>query len=83
MLRTMAINSLRLNGIWSVAEGIAVLAHDFKGLLVLQGWRDPARAQPSGSLLIGPAVMARRRGAPGSEVSLGKVFPHGILQLRF
>lgn len=28
MLRTVAINSLRLNGIWSVTEGIAALAHD-------------------------------------------------------
>ncbi len=48
MLRTMAINSLRLNGIWSVTEGIAALAHDIKGLLMLLGWRKPATAQPSG-----------------------------------
>ena len=48
MLRTMAINSLRLNGIWSVTEGIAALAHDIKGLLMLTGWREPAMAQPSG-----------------------------------
>ena len=47
MLRTMAINSLRLNGIWSVTEGIAALAHDIKGLLMLLGWREPATAQPS------------------------------------
>ena len=39
MLRTMAINSLRLNGIWSVTEGIAALAHDIKGLLRLLGLR--------------------------------------------
>jgi hypothetical protein len=32
MLRTMAINSLRLNGIWSVTEGIAALAHDINPL---------------------------------------------------
>jgi len=48
MLRTMAINSLRLNGIWSVTEGIAALAHDIKGLLMLLGWRKPATEQPSG-----------------------------------
>ncbi len=48
MLRTMAINSLRLNGIWSVTKGIAALAHDFKGLLMLLGWRKPATARPSG-----------------------------------
>ena len=47
MLRTMAINSLRLNGIWSVTEGIAALAHDIKGLLRLLGWR-PAAETPSG-----------------------------------
>ena len=48
MLRTMAINSLRLNGIWSVTEGIASLAHDIKGLLLLLGWREPGTARPSG-----------------------------------
>jgi len=48
MLRTMAINSLRLNVIWSVTEGIAALAHDIKGLLMLLGWRKPATAQQSG-----------------------------------
>ena len=48
MLRTMAINSLRLNGIWSVTEGIAALAHDIKGLLMLLGWREPAELSPSG-----------------------------------
>jgi predicted transposase YbfD/YdcC len=48
MLRTMAINSLRLNGIWSVTEGIAALAHDIKRLLMLLGWKEPATAQPSG-----------------------------------
>jgi len=48
MLRTMAIYSLRLNGIWSVTEGIAALAHDIKGLLRLLGWREPAEPQSSG-----------------------------------
>ena len=48
MLRTMAINSLRLNGIWSVTEGISDLAHDIKGPLMPLGRREPATAQPSG-----------------------------------
>ena len=30
-LRSMAINALRLEGIWSITEGIAALAHDIKG----------------------------------------------------
>ena len=38
MLRSMAINALRLDGIWSITEGIAALAHDIKGLLRLLGW---------------------------------------------
>jgi hypothetical protein len=48
MLCTMVINSLRLNGIWSVTEGVAALAHDIKGLLMVLGRREPATAQPSG-----------------------------------
>ena len=46
-LRSMAINALRLEGIWSITEGIAALAHDIKGLLTLLGWR-PAAEKPSG-----------------------------------
>ena len=46
-LRSMAINALRLEGIWSISEGIAALAHDIKGLLTLLGWRAMAQA-PSG-----------------------------------
>jgi hypothetical protein len=46
-LRSMAINALRLGGIWSITEGIAALAHDIKGLLRLLGWR-PAAETPSG-----------------------------------
>lgn len=34
-LRSLAINALRLDGIWSITEGIAALAHDIKGLLRL------------------------------------------------
>ncbi len=48
MLRSMAINALRLNGIWSVTEGIAALAHDIKGLLCLLGWRAPDEPSSSG-----------------------------------
>ena len=40
MLRSMAMNALRLDGIWSITEGIAALAHDIKGLLQLLGWRE-------------------------------------------
>ena len=39
-LRSLAINALRLDGIWSITEGIAALAHDIKGLHRLLGWRD-------------------------------------------
>ena len=46
-LRSLAINALRLNGFWSITEGIAALAHDIEGLLRLMGWREPA-GTPSG-----------------------------------
>jgi predicted transposase YbfD/YdcC len=45
-LRSLAINALRLDGIWSITEGIAALAHDIKGLLRLVGWREPAEIHP-------------------------------------
>ena len=41
-LRSLAINGLRLDGIWSITEGIAALAHDIKSLLRLLGWRPAA-----------------------------------------
>ena len=47
-LRSLAINALRLDGIWSITEGIAALAHDIKGLLKLLGWQEPAWESPSG-----------------------------------
>jgi predicted transposase YbfD/YdcC len=47
-LRSLAINALRLDGIWSITEGIAALAHDIKGLLQLVGWREPTADQHSG-----------------------------------
>jgi predicted transposase YbfD/YdcC len=43
-LRSLAINALRLDGIWSITEGIAALAHDTRGLLRLLGWREPTTA---------------------------------------
>jgi hypothetical protein len=43
-LRSLAINALRLDGIWSITEGIAALAHDIRGLLRLLGWQEPATA---------------------------------------
>ena len=41
-LRSLAINALRLDGIWSITEGIAALAHDIKRLLTLLGWQESA-----------------------------------------
>ena len=46
-LRSLAINALRLDGIWSITEGIAAMAHDIKGLLRLLGWRETAGKQSS------------------------------------
>ena len=57
-LRSLAINALRLDGIWSITEGIAALAHEIKGLLTLLGRTEPATATPSGGLLIGPGMSA-------------------------
>lgn len=36
-LRSLAINAVRLDGIWSITEGIAALTHDINGLLRLLG----------------------------------------------
>jgi predicted transposase YbfD/YdcC len=47
-LRSLEINTLRLDGIWSITEGIAALAHDIKGLLRLLGLTESATATPSG-----------------------------------
>ena len=47
-LRSLAINALRLDGIWSISEGIAALAHDIRGLLRLLGWREGAAAKHLG-----------------------------------
>ena len=42
-LRSLAMNALRLDGFWSITEGLAALAHDIPGLLALLGWRKPAQ----------------------------------------
>jgi predicted transposase YbfD/YdcC len=47
-LRSLAMNALRLDGFWSITEGLAALAHDIKGLLALLGWGEPAQALSSG-----------------------------------
>jgi hypothetical protein len=41
------MNALRLDGFWSITEGLAALAHDIPGLLALLGWREPAQALSS------------------------------------
>jgi hypothetical protein len=43
-LRILAMNALRLDGFWSITEGLAVLSHDIRGLLALLGWREPLQA---------------------------------------
>ena len=47
MLRSLAINALRLEGIWSITEGIAALAHDIRALLRVLGWRPAAKTLSS------------------------------------
>ena len=47
-LRSMAMNALRLDGFWSIAEGLAALSHDIKGLLRLLGWQEPLQPLASG-----------------------------------
>ncbi len=46
-LRSLAMNALRLDGFWSITEGLAALAHDIPGLLALLGWREPSQALSS------------------------------------
>ena len=46
-LRSLAMNALRLDGFWSITEGLAALAHDIRGLLELLGWQAPAQAMSS------------------------------------
>ena len=46
-LRSLAMNALRLDGFWSITEGLAALAHDIPGLLALLGSRQQPRALSS------------------------------------
>jgi hypothetical protein len=46
-LRSLAMNALRLDGFWSITEGLAALADDIPGLLALLGWREPAQGLSS------------------------------------
>ena len=39
--------ALRLDGFWSITEGLAALSHDIPGLLALLGWQEPAQALSS------------------------------------
>jgi hypothetical protein len=43
-LRSLAMSALRLDGFWSITEGLAALSHDIRGLLSLLGWREPLQA---------------------------------------
>jgi hypothetical protein len=43
-LRSLAMNPLRLEGFWSITEGLAALTHDIRGLLSLLGWQEPLQA---------------------------------------
>ncbi len=47
-LRSLAMNALRLDGYWSITEGLASLSHDIRGLLALFGWRESAQGLGSG-----------------------------------
>ena len=46
-LLSLAMNDLRIDGFWSITEGLAALANDIPGLLALLGWREPAQALSS------------------------------------
>ncbi|MFN9944256.1 MAG: hypothetical protein ACK56I_32780, partial [bacterium] len=41
------MNALRLEGFWSITEGLAALSHEIRGLLTLLGWKRPG-LNPSG-----------------------------------
>ncbi len=47
-LRSLAMNTLRLDGFWSITEGLAALAHDIRELLELLGWREARQRKGSG-----------------------------------
>jgi predicted transposase YbfD/YdcC len=41
-------NALRLDGYWSITEGLAALSHDIRGFLAMLGWRESSQVQGSG-----------------------------------
>jgi hypothetical protein len=43
-LHSLDMNPLRLEGFWSITEGLAALTHDIRGLLSLLGWQEPLQA---------------------------------------
>jgi hypothetical protein len=45
-LRSLAINTQRRDGFWSITESIAALAKDIEGLLRLIRWREPTGIPP-------------------------------------
>jgi predicted transposase YbfD/YdcC len=47
MLRSLALNALRLDGFCSITEGLAALYHDIRCLLALLGWKRSG-PKPSG-----------------------------------
>jgi len=47
-LRSLAIDALLLEGLWSITNGVAALAHDIKGLLRLLGWREASAENSPG-----------------------------------
>jgi hypothetical protein len=64
-LRSLAMNALRLDGFWSITEGLAALAHDIRGLLAILGWREPAQELSSAWLLMSPGGWVVRLGIDG------------------
>jgi len=47
-LRSLAMHALRLDGFWSIPEGLAALGHDIRGMLELLDWREAVQPQASG-----------------------------------
>ena len=44
---SLSMNALRLDGFWSITEGLTALAHGIPGLLALLGWREPDQERSS------------------------------------
>jgi hypothetical protein len=47
-LRSLATNTVQLDGFWSITEGLAALSHEIRGLLALLGWREHPQELSSG-----------------------------------